>query len=381
MSRQPRRLSWAGGGAGGGGLATRPPERNWVRWRRADRERRRRHGWQRNGGGGGGGGYPHGGGGSAGGTGTAAGNGTGGGLRRRSERLRRFGCCDDHRRRRCWRSRRNERQHYRRDRWYRIRTTRWGGITSSPRSPSPTTRACGRQHADLHCHGDSPQWRSTPTGAMGWAITPPGGGSTPCSSTTGPTGSSNVATYTCSISSAADGNYSATANYPGDSTYSPASGSDPTAPVYTFPTFVGVGAATTWITTAAKSVAYPSGAASGDLLLLTIAISDNTTTWPVPRGWTQSGTTSTATGANAYLESCYEFMTTDTSVSLTPPSPMWPMDGQLKWPPFRDVNATTPLDSVTPVFSVSSVREHHVRPDRPDDQHRRRPRPVDCHGE
>ena len=99
-----------------------------------------------------------------------------------------------------------------------------------------------------------------PTGTMGWAITPPGGGSTPCSSTTGPTGSSNVATYTCSISSAVDGNYSATANYPGDSNYSPASGSDTVAPVYTSPTYVGVGTAQTWTSSTAKSVAYPSGA-------------------------------------------------------------------------------------------------------------------------
>ncbi len=76
-----------------------------------------------------------------------------------------------------------------------------------------------------------PSGGPTPAGTMGWAITPPGGGSNSCSSTSGPTGSSNVATYTCSISSAVNGTYSATANYPGDSNYSAASGSDTTATV------------------------------------------------------------------------------------------------------------------------------------------------------
>ena len=65
---------------------------------------------------------------------------------------------------------------------------------------------------------------------------------------------------------------------------------------------------------------YPRGAVSGDLLLLIIAFSDNTVTLGCPGGWTQSGTTSTSTGANAYFESCYKFMTTGTSVSITPPS-------------------------------------------------------------
>ena len=198
----------------------------------------------------------------------------------------------------------------------------------------------------------APTGDPTPTGAMGWAITPPGGGSTPCSSSTGPTGSSNVATYTCSISSAADGNYSATANYPGDSTYAAASGSDPTAQAYTSPTFDGVGTATTWTTTgSAKAVAYPSAAVSGDLLLLMIANSNDNNTIACPSGWTQSGTTSTATGDNAYLESCYKFKTTDTSVSITAPSGFWTAEVAA----FSGVNVTTSLDNVTPVYSVSGA--------------------------
>lgn len=57
-------------------------------------------------------------------------------------------------------------------------------------------------------------------------MTKPGGDSVPCSSQTGPAGASNVATYTCSITGAIAGTYSATATYPGDPNYGSASGSD-----------------------------------------------------------------------------------------------------------------------------------------------------------
>ena len=71
----------------------------------------------------------------------------------------------------------------------------------------------------------------TPTGVVTWTVTAPGGGSVLCASTTGPTGSSDVATYTCSITGVLAGNYTATAVYPGDSNYTAASGSDNTANV------------------------------------------------------------------------------------------------------------------------------------------------------
>ena len=71
----------------------------------------------------------------------------------------------------------------------------------------------------------------TPTGTVSWTVTDPSGVSVPCSSTSGPTGSGSVATYTCSIPSAVAGTYSATADYPGDSNYGPASGTDDTADV------------------------------------------------------------------------------------------------------------------------------------------------------
>jgi hypothetical protein len=80
-----------------------------------------------------------------------------------------------------------------------------------------------------------PTGGATPTGTLTWAVTPPGGGSVACSSSTGPTGSSNVATYTCSIAGAVAGTYSATASYAGDPNYNAASGSDTSAVVSTPP--------------------------------------------------------------------------------------------------------------------------------------------------
>ena len=71
----------------------------------------------------------------------------------------------------------------------------------------------------------------TPTGTVSWTVTDPSGVSVPCSSTSGPAGSGSVATYTCSIASAVAGTYSATADYPGDSNYGSASGTDDTAKV------------------------------------------------------------------------------------------------------------------------------------------------------
>jgi hypothetical protein len=70
----------------------------------------------------------------------------------------------------------------------------------------------------------SPAGGPTPTGVLAWTIS---GGAAACSSTTGPSGASNVATYTCSITNVLAANtYSATATYPGDSSYSTAAGSD-----------------------------------------------------------------------------------------------------------------------------------------------------------
>ncbi|MGO9790092.1 MAG: hypothetical protein ACLP8S_11570, partial [Solirubrobacteraceae bacterium] len=71
----------------------------------------------------------------------------------------------------------------------------------------------------------------TPTGTLGWTVTGPGAASVPCASTTGPTGSSSVATYTCSITGALAGSYTAKGAYPGDSNYTSASGTDSTANV------------------------------------------------------------------------------------------------------------------------------------------------------
>ena len=82
-------------------------------------------------------------------------------------------------------------------------------------------------------------------------MTDPNGNAIACSSTAGPTGASNVATYTCTIVGAVAGTYSATATYPGDSNYSSASGTDSSATVVGctayYTTNVVVHASTTWL--------------------------------------------------------------------------------------------------------------------------------------
>ena len=74
-----------------------------------------------------------------------------------------------------------------------------------------------------------PTGSPTPTGSMNWTITAPSQLAVPCSSSSGPTGSSNVATYTCSITGASHGLYTAAAGYPGDGHYEPATGFDSSA--------------------------------------------------------------------------------------------------------------------------------------------------------
>ena len=66
---------------------------------------------------------------------------------------------------------------------------------------------------------------ATPSGSVTWQIQG-SSGSVPCTSTTGPTGTTPVATYTCSISAGTYGTYKATATFEGDANYAPASGTD-----------------------------------------------------------------------------------------------------------------------------------------------------------
>ena len=75
----------------------------------------------------------------------------------------------------------------------------------------------------------------TPTGAVTWTVTGPGGATVPCSRTTGPSGSEYVGTYTCVIEDAMVGSYSAKAAYAGDSNYSSGSTTDGSASVATPP--------------------------------------------------------------------------------------------------------------------------------------------------
>ena len=57
----------------------------------------------------------------------------------------------------------------------------------------------------------------TPSGTMSWSLA--GSPVTSCASNSGPTGSSNVATYTCTLTVSKAGTYNVTAAYPGDSNY------------------------------------------------------------------------------------------------------------------------------------------------------------------
>lgn len=66
---------------------------------------------------------------------------------------------------------------------------------------------------------------ATPSGLVTWQIQG-SSGSLPCTSTTGPTGTSSLATYTCSIGSINNDTYTATATFNGDVNYAPNSGTD-----------------------------------------------------------------------------------------------------------------------------------------------------------
>jgi hypothetical protein len=85
-------------------------------------------------------------------------------------------------------------------------------VTNTPTSPVHS------QSVTFTATITAPSGRPTPTGALTWTLTGP---VTSCTSTTGPTGSSNVATYTCVITTTSSYpvTYSATATYPGDGNY------------------------------------------------------------------------------------------------------------------------------------------------------------------
>jgi len=62
----------------------------------------------------------------------------------------------------------------------------------------------------------APSGDPTPSGTLTWTLTGP---VTTCASTTGPTGSSNVATYTCVITASGAGTFTATATLPSSTDY------------------------------------------------------------------------------------------------------------------------------------------------------------------
>jgi hypothetical protein len=189
------------------------------------------------------------------------------------------------------------------------------------------------------------------------------GGTDLCSIITLGTGSSDTNAYSCTISSntllAASGTaYTVTATYApgatsssnGDFSYTGSTSSNASLTVTKSPTYVGVGTAQTWGSAGTETVAYPSGLASGDLLLLMIANSQGVTI-SCPSGWTAAGTVSTQTGDNAGFESCYLIWSSGTGVSVTTTTGGgWVAEIA----GFSNIGST-PLDGVTPVTTVGST--------------------------
>ncbi len=103
-----------------------------------------------------------------------------------------------------------------------IRVTVGTALPTELVSTTPASPTLGQQ-VTYTATVTGPPGAVTPSGTVTWTLTGP---VTSCASTTGPTGSSNVATYTCVITASKAGNYSATAGYPGDSNYGSNSGSD-----------------------------------------------------------------------------------------------------------------------------------------------------------
>jgi hypothetical protein len=81
--------------------------------------------------------------------------------------------------------------------------------------------------------------------------------------------------------------------------------------------YSATGATQTWTSSTAKNVSYPSGTASGDLVLLEL-VQQNNTAAPTISGWNQLGTVNK--GATVRLTVYWRASGGETSVSLTPPA-------------------------------------------------------------
>jgi hypothetical protein len=135
----------------------------------------------------------------------------------------------------------------------------------------------------------------TPTGSLDWSVNA-ASGTWPCTSNTGPTGSSNVVTYSCTVSGVYADSYSATVTYPGDSNYTAANLTDnnPTVDQMT----ITQGPSTVGTTDVANSANFTdtlsaNGGFSGPVAFVTSdsspelnvgAFGDITTTGTVPAG-------------------------------------------------------------------------------------------------
>jgi hypothetical protein len=83
-------------------------------------------------------------------------------------------------------------------------------------------------------------------------------------------------------------------------------------------TWAANGTAQTWTTSTAKSVAYPAGTTSGDLLLLALVQQNNGTAPTLPSPWLQLG--SVNKGNAVRLTVYWRAAGAETSISLTPPA-------------------------------------------------------------
>ncbi len=120
--------------------------------------------------------------------------------------------------------------------------------------------------------------------------------------------------------------------------------------------FVGVGPTQTYTgNNNSKAVAYPSGTAAGDLLLV-ICSNSHEENPPTPTGsfgtWASAAAITTTVGGHGALQVFWKFAQAgETSVNVVSPSNAKGFNACVV--AYRNVNATTPLDGVTPTTRAS----------------------------
>ncbi len=186
---------------------------------------------------------------------------------------------------------------------------------------------------------------ATPSGAVTWTLTGP---VTSCASTTGPSGTTNVATYTCVIAASGAGSYSATAAYAADSNYSAVTSSadtfavaktTPTNVVTNVPASPTLGQSVTFTAT----VTGPSGAPTP---------TGGTVTWTVGgTAGTTSCTTSSTTTLNASGQATCVLPVPTTGTYVV--SDSW--NGNTNYNLVASANDTVTVAKTTPTNVVTNV--------------------------